>query len=127
IGIEGQIQLLIASAEAGLSAQVQLRLPMKIGADIKGTFEGGKGVVLSIDPFVAAQLVLMASLHATLKASVLFFTILNKDYTLASMELGRIPLPTFKPFNPIRLQIGGPGGTQFLNGISLRPPGKMLD
>ncbi|MFI5289196.1 MAG: hypothetical protein ACHQ17_06090, partial [Polyangia bacterium] len=120
VQIVGEIQLLIASAKAGIGAEIAARLELALGADITGSFKKGEGARLSIDPFVSAQLALIASLIATLYAEVCWFTIIDKKYTLASAEFARIDLGSFKPFEPIELQLGGPGGTRFLNGLHLR-------
>ena len=51
--IVGKIQLLIATAEAGIGAEITALLNLELGADVNGRFEQGKGARLKIDPFVA--------------------------------------------------------------------------
>ncbi|MDB4969419.1 MAG: hypothetical protein JWN44_5108, partial [Myxococcales bacterium] len=120
VQIAGEIQLLIATASAGIGAEITARLNLELGADVTGRFQQGQGALLKIDPFVGASLDLIASLIATLYAEVCWFTIIDKKYTLASVTFAHIDLGQFRPFNPIELQVGGPGGTRFVNGLALR-------
>lgn len=120
VQVVGEIQLLIASCDAGIGAEIAARLNLELGADVNGRFAPGQGARLDIDPFVGASLDLIASLIATLHAEVCWFTIVDKKWTLASANFAHIELGRFHPFNPVGLQIGGPGGTHLTNGLSLR-------
>ncbi len=120
VQIVGEIQLLIASCDAGIGAEICARLDLQLGADVDGRFAPGQGALLKIDPFVGASLDLIASLIATLHAEVCWFTIVDKKWTLASANLAHIELGQFRPFQPLGLQIGGPGGTHMTNGLHLR-------
>ncbi|MBC7975738.1 MAG: hypothetical protein H7138_12235, partial [Myxococcales bacterium] len=120
VQVVGEIQLLIASCSAGIGAEIAARLNLELGADVDGRFAPGQGAQLQIDPFVGASLDLIASLIATLHAEVCWFTIVDKKWTLASANFAHIELGTFHPFNPVGLQIGGPGGTKLTNGLTLR-------
>ncbi|HEY0195401.1 MAG TPA: hypothetical protein VGC42_30005, partial [Kofleriaceae bacterium] len=120
VQIAGEIQLLIASCSAGIGAEIAARLNLDLGADVNGRFAPNEGAILQIDPFVGASLDLVASLIATLHASVCWFTIVDKKWTLASTNFAHIELGQFHPFNPLGLQIGGPGGTHLTNGLTLR-------
>ncbi|HXU72263.1 MAG TPA: DUF4157 domain-containing protein, partial [Polyangia bacterium] len=120
IQITGKIDLLVATAEAGIGAKITALLNLELGADVNGRYEQGKGALLKIDPFVHASLDLIASLIATLYASIAWFTIIDKEYTLASANLAHIDLGTFRPFAPIQVQLGGPGGTHLVSGLHLR-------
>ncbi|HEX6835629.1 MAG TPA: hypothetical protein VF334_03600, partial [Polyangia bacterium] len=120
IQITGKIDLLVAEAEAGIGAKITAMLNLELGADVNGRYEQGKGALLKIDPFVHASLDLIASLIATLYASIAWFTIIDKEYTLASANLAHIDLGTFRPFNPIQVQLGGPEGTHLVSGLHLR-------
>src|SRR6185312_16033472 len=110
----------VAEAEAGIGAKIIAMLNLELGADVNGRYEQGKGALLSINPFVHASLDLIAQLIATLYASIAWFTIIDKEYKLAEAQLAHIDLGTFHPFNPIDVQLGGPGGTHLVNGLSLR-------
>ena len=120
VQIVGEIQLLIATARAGIGAELDARLDLTLGADMHGTFRPGHGAHIDIDPSVGATLSLIASLIATLYAKIAFWTVLDKKYTLASMTLAKIDLGTFHPFEPIGIDIGGDQGTRFTNGLHLR-------
>jgi hypothetical protein len=120
VEVVGEIQLLIATADAGIGAEIAARLNLELGADVDGRFAPGQGALLHIDPFVGASLDLIASLIATLHASICWFTIIDKKWTLASANFAHIDLGQFHPFNPVGLQIGGPGGTHLTNGLTLR-------
>ncbi|HSR97661.1 MAG TPA: hypothetical protein VLM79_11455, partial [Kofleriaceae bacterium] len=120
VQVVGEIQLLIASCDAGIGAEIAARLNLDLGADVNGRFAPGQGAHLDIDPFVGASLDLIASLIATLHAEICWFTIVDKKWTLASANFAHIDLGRFHPFNPVGLQIGGPGGTHLTNGLSLR-------
>ena len=111
VGIAGQIQLLIASAEIGIEGVAKAILNLMIGADIKGSFKQGQGAVIDIDPFVAATLKIRAELNAFVHAEVCWFTIVDKHWPLAGVDLATIPLGSFKPFKPMKLKVGGPEGT----------------
>ena len=78
VQVVGEIQLLIATATAGIGAEITARLDLELGADVDGRFEPGEGALLKIDPFVGASLDLIASLIATLYAEVCWFTIIDK-------------------------------------------------
>jgi hypothetical protein len=110
VGIAGQIQLLIASAELGIEGVLRAGLTMNLQSDIHGTFEHGKPLELTIDPSVSAALKLTASLNAFLFAEVLWWTIIDKKWPLASIDLADIPLGEFHPFDPFRLKLGGGRG-----------------
>ncbi|MGZ3407540.1 MAG: hypothetical protein ACXVAN_13920, partial [Polyangia bacterium] len=120
VEIAGEIDLIIATASAGIGAKITAMLNLELGADVDGRYEQGKGALLKIDPFVGASLDLIASLIATLYAEVCWFTIIDKEYTLASVNFAHIDLGQFRPFNPIQVQLGGPGGTHLVSGLSLR-------
>jgi Domain of unknown function (DUF4157) len=120
VQVVGEIQLLIATCSAGIGAEIAARLNLDLGADVNGRFAPGQGALLQIDPFVGASLDLVASLIATLHASVCWFTIVDKKWTLASTNFAHIELGSFHPFNPVGVQIGGPGGTHLTNGLTLR-------
>ncbi|HEU4728442.1 MAG TPA: DUF4157 domain-containing protein [Kofleriaceae bacterium] len=120
VQVVGEIQLLIASCDAGIGAEIAARLNLELGADVDGRFAPGQGALLQIDPFVGASLDLIASLIATLHAEICWFTIVDKKWTLASANFAHIELGQFHPFNPVGLQIGGPGGTRLTNGLTLR-------
>lgn len=120
VQVAGEIQLLIATCSAGIGAEIAARLNLDLGADISGRFAPGQGAQLHIDPFVGASLDLIASLIATLHASICWFTIVDKKWTLASANFAHIDLGQFHPFNPVGIQFGGPGGTRLLNGLTLR-------
>ncbi|MBA3461417.1 MAG: hypothetical protein H0T46_15750, partial [Deltaproteobacteria bacterium] len=123
VQVVGEIQLLIATCSAGIGAEIMARLNLEMGADIKGRFAPGQGATLEIDPFVGASLDLIASLIATLYAEVCWFTLVDKKWTLASMTFAHIELGKFKPFKPIGMQFGGPGGTKLTQGLALREDG----
>lgn len=120
VQIAGEIQLLIATCSAGIGAEIAARLNLDLGADVNGRFAPGQGALLQIDPFVGASLDLVASLIATLHASICWFTVVDKKWTLASTNFAHIDLGQFHPFNPVGVQIGGPGGTHLTNGLTLR-------
>ena len=120
VEVVGEIQLLIATCSAGIGAEIMARLNLELGADVDGRFKPGEGATLKIDPFVGASLDLIASLIATLYAEVCWFTIVDKKWTLASATFAHIDLPSFRPFKPIGLQFGGPGGTRLTQGLELR-------
>ncbi|HEY0190596.1 MAG TPA: hypothetical protein VGC42_05695, partial [Kofleriaceae bacterium] len=120
VQVAGEIQLLIATCSAGIGAEITARLNLDLGADVNGRFAPGQGALLQIDPFVGASLDLIASLIATLHASVCWFTIVDKKWTLASATFAHIDLGQFHPFNPLGVQIGGPTGTHLTNGLTLR-------
>jgi hypothetical protein len=120
VQVAGEIQLLIATCDAGIGAEIAARLNLELGADVNGRFAPGEGAHLQIDPFVGASLDLIASLIATLHAEVCWFTIVDKKWTLASTNFAHIDLGSFHPFNPLGLQFGGPGGTRLTNGLTLR-------
>ena len=120
VEVVGEIQLLIATCSAGIGAEIMARLNLELGADVNGRFAQGEGAKLEIDPFVGASLDLIASLIATLYAEVCWFTLVDKKYTLASANFAHIDLPGFRPFKPVGLQFGGPGGTRLTQGLELR-------
>ena len=120
VQIVGQIQLLIASCDAGIGAEICARLNLELGADVNGRFAPGQGALIQISPYVSASLDLIASLIATLHAEVCWFTIVDKKWTLASANLAHIELGKFAPFKDIGLQLGGPGGTKLVNGLALK-------
>jgi hypothetical protein len=120
VQIVGEIQLLIASCDVGIGAEIAARLNLELGADVQGRFAPNAGAQLQIDPYVGASLDLIASLIATLHAEVCWFTIVDKKWTLASANFAHIELGQFHPFQPVGLQIGGPGGTHLTNGLHLR-------
>jgi hypothetical protein len=120
VQVVGEIQLLIASCDAGIGAEIAARLNLDLGADVNGRFAPGQGAHLDIDPFVGASLDLIASLIATLHAEICWFTIVDKKWNLASASFAKIDLGRFHPFNPVELQIGGPGGTHLVSGLGLR-------
>ncbi|HUS29108.1 MAG TPA: DUF4157 domain-containing protein, partial [Kofleriaceae bacterium] len=120
VQIVGEIQLLIATASAGIGAEIMARLNLELGADVDGRYQSGQGALITIDPYVAASLDLVASLIATLYASIGWWTIVDKKWTLAQATLAHIDLGRFQPFQPVGLQFGGPGGTKLTRGLSLR-------
>ncbi len=120
VEVVGEIQLLIATCSAGIGAEIMARLNLELGADVNGRFAPGEGATLTIDPFVGASLDLIASLIATLYAEVCWFTLVDKKWTLASATFAHIDLPSFRPFKPLGLQFGGPGGTRLTQGLALR-------
>ncbi|MCE9572308.1 MAG: DUF4157 domain-containing protein, partial [Deltaproteobacteria bacterium] len=126
IGIAGQVQLLIASAEMGIEGVLHAGLTMNLQSDIHGKFEHGKGVELTIDPSVSAALKLTASLNAFLHAEALWWTIIDKHWPLASMDLADIPLGEFHPFDPFKLTLGGTGGTT-IETPKIKDPTAMTD
>ena len=112
IGIAGQIQLLIAEADAGIEGVAKAVLNLMIGSKVKGSFKQGEGARLTIDPYVQATLKLLAELNAFFHAEVCWFTIIDKHWPLAGVELASIPLGELHPFKPLQLAVGGPEGTK---------------
>jgi hypothetical protein len=119
VGVAGQVELLIASAEMGIEGVLHAGLTMNLQADIHGKFEHGKGVDFTIDPSVSAALKLTASLNAFLHAEALWWTIVDKHWPLASMDIADIALGEFHPFDPFRISLGGPGGTA-VHGLAIK-------
>ncbi|HTL34387.1 MAG TPA: DUF4157 domain-containing protein, partial [Kofleriaceae bacterium] len=120
VQIVGEIQLLICSASAGIGAEIMARLNLELGADVNGRYASGQGALITIDPYIAASLDLIASLIATLHAEIGWWTILDKKWTLASATFAHIDLGSFRPFMPIGLAFGGPSGTHLTSGMALR-------
>ncbi|HND55380.1 MAG TPA: hypothetical protein PLV92_23360, partial [Pirellulaceae bacterium] len=112
VGVAGQIQLLIAEAEMGIEGVLKAALTMNLQSDVHGKFEQGKPLALTIDPSVSAALKLSAALNAFLHAEVLWWTIVDKKWPIASIDLADIPLGEFHPFDPFKITLGGGGGTQ---------------
>jgi hypothetical protein len=109
----------LATARATIGAEIAARLNLELGAKVQGRFAPGQGAQLEIDPFVNASLDVIASLIATLYAEVCWFTVIDKKWKLASVNLAHINLGSFRPFKPVGLQVGGPGGTKLTQGLAL--------
>src|SRR5262249_58879190 len=80
VGSGGQIQLLIAEADMGIEGVAKAILTLMLGSKIQGTWESGKGVQLTLDPYVEATLKLRAELNAFFHAEVCWFTIIDKRW-----------------------------------------------
>jgi hypothetical protein len=127
VGLAGQIQLLIAEADAGIKGVFKASAGLKIGLNVEGILGGDHdGIDITFDPVVTPHIELEAILRAYFHAEAFWFTIIDKEWDLARFQLDSFDLPAWHPFEPQTLNLGG-SGPMFKDGDpqpkSEMPPG----